>query len=113
MRGGVLGEDEGEYELYDVGEAEDAPELEDAGNLLVVLAGEVAEGEEDGQVEGEDFAGWRGEYLAKLSSDVRKAINIIIYQHSLLNHLPPPSKGCLFRKEYWGVSSVSLYALLE
>lgn len=77
----VLCEDEGEDELYDVGETKHTPEFKDACDLLVVLTGKVAEGEEDGQVEGEHFAGWKRRYLAKLSSDVRKAINIIIYQH--------------------------------
>lgn len=44
----------------------------------MVLTGEVAEGEEDRQVEGEDLAAWVREYLARLRSDARKAIDLLL-----------------------------------
>jgi hypothetical protein len=47
MRGEVLGKDESEDELDDVCQAEHAPKLENSGDLLVVLTGQVLEGEED------------------------------------------------------------------
>lgn len=74
MKGKVLSEDESEDELNDVCDAQDTPKLEYANDLLVVLAGEVAEGEEDGQVEGQHFAWSHSKYLAKDRSDERKAI---------------------------------------
>jgi hypothetical protein len=75
MGRGLLGEDEGEDELDEGGEGEHAPELEDPADLLVISAGEEAEGEEDGQVEGEQFAAWGHGYFAKERSVEKKDID--------------------------------------
>jgi hypothetical protein len=86
MQGKVLSEDEGEDELDDVCQAQHAPKLENAAYLFVVLAGQVAEGEEDGKVKGQHLASSMKTYFAKFRSEDRNAIEY--YYINLLTTAP-------------------------